>query len=522
MSKTIATGDNKKSSSERKSKNSAKGRSPAGRNSAPVFEQERLGEGGGRSPILQAGRVAVSQPNDRWEREAERSANALSQGKSVHIASGNSAGFNLNRMCNSCDDKKKKSAGGRVEQSHAALLFRSKVSTENAVSHTSTTEQSLNQAGSYAKNLSGGQPLPESTRQYFEPRLGRDLSQVRIHHDEAAHRANKTLNAKAFTYGSHIAFRRGNYQPESGPGKHLLAHELSHVAQQGEGVARTIQRELATPPPAETPEAQDDLTDAQIRAALRFNSNRFDDTHTRQIQDIVGTEQTGTFNEDDIRAIARVQENYGLSKDGKIGEDTYEWLITEIQNEALDVNNENCPVAFWINQDGQNIVPRANGANMTHHFTMNADFPSYCNCHDYEYRQFIRGHFDHTQGGVTHDMRSWLADEPSGTLTRNFTEDGNTTVASINFGHRNRGSAPDDLYLNDALRSDRVNGCKYRGDDTPGGNYGGFRSVGGVNVAPATGDRIDILIQFRGEIRLNGTTIITKFWTALRSNFVLP
>jgi hypothetical protein len=119
-------------------------------------------------------------------------------------------------------------------------------------------------------------------------------------------------------------------------------------------------------------------------------------------------------------------------------------------------------------------------------------------------------------------MRSWLANEPSGTLTRNFTEDGNNTVASVFFGHRNRASAPDDLYLNDANRSDRVNGCRYRGDDTPGGRYRGLRSVGGVNVVPATGDRIDILIQFRGEIRLNGATIITKFWTALRRNFVLP
>jgi hypothetical protein len=81
--------------------------------------------------------------------------------------------------------------------------------------------------------LSGGQPLPTATRAQFEGGLGRDLGGVRVHHDDKAAATAEQMSARAFTYGHNIVFGAGQYQPDSTAGKHLLAHELTHVVQQG-------------------------------------------------------------------------------------------------------------------------------------------------------------------------------------------------------------------------------------------------------------------------------------------------
>ena len=79
----------------------------------------------------------------------------------------------------------------------------------------------------------GGQPLSESTRSYFEPRFGSNFNQVRIHNNSQAANVAKSINAKAFTTGKDIVFNSGQYSPETSTGKRLLAHELTHVVQQG-------------------------------------------------------------------------------------------------------------------------------------------------------------------------------------------------------------------------------------------------------------------------------------------------
>ena len=78
----------------------------------------------------------------------------------------------------------------------------------------------------------GGQPLTESDRAFFEPRFGHDFSQVRIHTDEEASESARKLNARAFTVGRNVFFRRGAYVPASPGSGALLAHELTHVVQQ--------------------------------------------------------------------------------------------------------------------------------------------------------------------------------------------------------------------------------------------------------------------------------------------------
>lgn len=79
----------------------------------------------------------------------------------------------------------------------------------------------------------GGQPLPAASLNYFEPRFGYDFSRVRIHTDSGSVRLNRALSAEAFTLGNDIHFNSGRYSPGSSAGNKLLAHELTHVTQQG-------------------------------------------------------------------------------------------------------------------------------------------------------------------------------------------------------------------------------------------------------------------------------------------------
>ncbi|MBN2007095.1 MAG: DUF4157 domain-containing protein [Anaerolineae bacterium] len=79
----------------------------------------------------------------------------------------------------------------------------------------------------------GGKPLPETERNFFESRMGVDLSNVNIHNDSEAAATSADLNAQAYTVGSDVAFGAGKYAPGTTAGRRLLAHELTHVVQQG-------------------------------------------------------------------------------------------------------------------------------------------------------------------------------------------------------------------------------------------------------------------------------------------------
>jgi hypothetical protein len=69
----------------------------------------------------------------------------------------------------------------------------------------------------------------------MEPRFGFDFSHVRVHADSHAAEAARTVNARAFTLGSSVVFGAGRYAPGTSEGRQLLAHELTHVVQQGSG-----------------------------------------------------------------------------------------------------------------------------------------------------------------------------------------------------------------------------------------------------------------------------------------------
>jgi hypothetical protein len=114
-------------------------------------------------------------------------------------------------MCDGCKEEDEKVRG---KASHGALNASAAV------------------ADHIAATRGGGAALPGSTRAFFEPRLGFDLSRVRVHADEQAHSAANQLGAHAFTLGRDIYFGARQFAPATHEGRRLIAHELVHVAQQ--------------------------------------------------------------------------------------------------------------------------------------------------------------------------------------------------------------------------------------------------------------------------------------------------
>ncbi len=83
---------------------------------------------------------------------------------------------------------------------------------------------------------SQGQPLDTNTQAFMGDRFGYHFDHVRIHVGSLGSKAAKSaqaVNALAYTVGHNIVFAAGQYAPTTPSGHKLLAHELTHVIQQG-------------------------------------------------------------------------------------------------------------------------------------------------------------------------------------------------------------------------------------------------------------------------------------------------
>lgn len=103
--------------------------------------------------------------------------------------------------------------------------------------------------GAAAIPQSGGAPLPGNVRAKMEPRLGADLSSVKIHVGAESEQAAAGFGARAFTAGQDVHFGAGEYAPGTKEGDRLLAHELTHAVQaQRSGAQRKVEDASADGP----------------------------------------------------------------------------------------------------------------------------------------------------------------------------------------------------------------------------------------------------------------------------------
>jgi hypothetical protein len=108
---------------------------------------------------------------------------------------------------------------------------------------------------------SGGQALDSGVRSQMESAFGADFSGVRVHTSSDADTLNSVLNARAFTTGQDIFFRRGAYNHVSSSGQKLLAHELTHVVQQN---GNNIQRRATVGQPGDKYEQEAESVAKQV------------------------------------------------------------------------------------------------------------------------------------------------------------------------------------------------------------------------------------------------------------------
>lgn len=189
------------------------------------FKPSSAYSGSGNS-IIQT-KLTIGQPNDKYEKEADEMADKVVQ---------RLADTSIQAKCTHCEEEEKKKTIQRKCAACAKEELHAKAASPSMPAASPQIESSLN------ASKGSGNPLPENTKAQFEDSFGADFSSVRLHTDTKAAEMSKDLNAQAFTHGSNIYFNNGKYNPDSSGGKHLLAHELTHVVQQGGSIKPKIQR----------------------------------------------------------------------------------------------------------------------------------------------------------------------------------------------------------------------------------------------------------------------------------------
>ncbi len=119
------------------------------------------------------------------------------------------------------------------------------------------TELDENTANSINQQRSSGHGLDDGMAAKAGATMGQDFSDVKIHTDSQSDQLSHQLGAKAFTTGNDIFFRAGEYNPASSEGQTLIAHELTHVVQQGAS-APAVQGKMAVNDPNDQYEAEAD------------------------------------------------------------------------------------------------------------------------------------------------------------------------------------------------------------------------------------------------------------------------
>ncbi len=162
---------------------------------APRPEEQKAA----RKPAFMQAKLAVSQPGDAQEREADQVAAEVIRSPKYPIE----------------------------------YPKRTQVSPEPTASVASN--RTPLPAGVEAALATAGKPLPATVQRDMETNFGDDFSDVMIHTGAAADQSCRELDARAYTAGRDIVFGNGEFAPETEAGRELLAHELTHVVQQRGG-----------------------------------------------------------------------------------------------------------------------------------------------------------------------------------------------------------------------------------------------------------------------------------------------
>jgi hypothetical protein len=223
---------------------------PAG---APLFLR-RLGQA----------KLKVNEPGDIWEREADRVAEQVMRMPEPMVQ----------RKCAAC------AAGGSTCPNCEAEEEEARIQRKpDGGAHTGEV------ASDFASRLGTGAPLDSKSRAFFEPRFGRDFLDVRVHADQQAETAARSVNARAFTLGRNVVFAAGEYEPRTDRGRSLLAHELTHVVQQSSGGSRAQIARKPGPPAASPGFSVDQVHETMLRVLIAATKKNNEQTR-KEVDDV--------------------------------------------------------------------------------------------------------------------------------------------------------------------------------------------------------------------------------------------
>ena len=191
-------------------------------------------------------KLTVNQPGDAYEQEADAVATQVvrqpQQTKSVQrkkisgiqrlatAKTDETAGTDEERMRRDKEIQRKPDKEREDEEKTTAAAVQRKSNEGGGVASASVSSR-------IEQNAGRGSELPGGTKSHMQQTMGADFSEVRVHADTESAALNKELGAKAFTHGRDIYFNSGQYEPDTNEGRHLLAHELTHVVQQNSAPA---------------------------------------------------------------------------------------------------------------------------------------------------------------------------------------------------------------------------------------------------------------------------------------------
>jgi len=192
--------------------------SPTTSQSQPVQRkfENRLRAKNAQRMEIQA-KLAIGEPNDKYELEADATAARVVQQINSSITS-------------QSQPVQRQELEEDEELQMKPLVQRS----ENLGGDEASTD--LESAIQSARG--SGQSLDANLQESMGQAMGADFSGVKVHTDSQSDQLNKSIQAKAFTTGQDLFFRQGAYEPSSRGGQELIAHELTHVVQQNGGAVQ--------------------------------------------------------------------------------------------------------------------------------------------------------------------------------------------------------------------------------------------------------------------------------------------
>lgn len=201
----------------------------------------------GGNAFFQA-KMNVNEPGDKYEKEADSVASSVTNKDAGTPAVEEKEISGIQRLATSDAEEKLSTDEERMKRDKD---IQTKLEVQRKCSECEKEEEEKKGKGEVQKKSEGGggqasaqlssritgaagsgNALPAKTLNEMQSSFGTNFKDVNIHTDSASAEMNKELGAQAFTHGKDIYFNSGKFDPESTTGKHLLAHELTHVIQQ--------------------------------------------------------------------------------------------------------------------------------------------------------------------------------------------------------------------------------------------------------------------------------------------------